>query len=78
MEGTHCRRSLFPLEIWADATVLSTTQITIVRRDVMPDETREFLRNLEAKIFDAACLFYYALAAEDPFEQIQSVPLEFR
>ena len=52
MEGTHCRRSLFPLGLWADAIVLSTTQITTVRRDVMPDEAREPLGDLEAKLFD--------------------------
>ena len=53
MEGTHCRRSVFPLGLWADATVLSTTLITIVRRNVMPDEADESIGNLEAKLFDA-------------------------
>ena len=79
MEGTHYRRSLFPLGLWADAIILSTTQVTTVRRDVMPDKARESLGNLEARVFDVDGSYassFIVLAAKDPSEQIQGVPLE--
>ena len=79
-EGTHFRRLLFPqAELWVDATVRPTTQGTTARRDVMTGEACEPLGNLEAKVFAAdGCdaSSFIAPAADDPSEQIKSVPLE--
>ena len=56
-EDTHYQRLLFPqMELWADVTVLATTQITTSRQDMMSDEARESLGNLEAKAFNADAL----------------------
>ena len=79
-EGTHFRRLLFPqAELSVDAIVRPTTQGTTARRDVMTGEACEPLGGLEAKVFDAdGCdaSSFIALAAEDPSEQIESVPLD--
>lgn len=48
-------------------------------RDVMTGEACEPLGNLEAKVYDddgCDAFSFIALAADDPSEQIKSVPLE--